>query len=94
VHKYGFLSDLLLSHKSRNLRLENPLFNFTYALQSEITRTHYTRRLKAFFDFCLSNNTKDLNSKAVRFVKKGKDDSWVHSQIVNFILFLKDRIEV
>ena len=88
----GSYLKLVLSNKSRNPILENPLSNFAYALQSETTRKHYTRRLKAFFDFCLDGK-KDLNSQAIHFVKKGKDDSWVYSQIVNFILFQKERMK-
>ena len=62
-----------------------------YALQSEATKRHYPRRLKVFFDFCL-NNSKDLNYQAIQFVKNGKDNSWVCSKIINFILYQKERM--
>lgn len=71
--------------------LQNPLSNFAYALQSEATKRQYQRRLKVFFDFCLNNN-KDLTSQAIQFVKIGNDNSWAYTQIINFILFLKERM--
>ena len=71
--------------------LENPLSTFAYALQSEGTKRQYPRKLKLFFDFCLQQNN-DLETQAVEFVKKGKDHSWVNSQIINFIIFQKERM--
>ena len=71
--------------------LENPLSNFTYALQSEGTKRQYPRKLKVFFDFCLQSS-KDLDSQAVEFAKKGKDQFWVNSQIIKFIILQKDRM--
>jgi hypothetical protein len=69
----------------------DPMSNFMYALQSTATKRQYPRRLKLFFDFCF-NNSYDLESQAIQFLKKSKDDSWAYSQIMNFIMFQKGRM--
>ena len=71
--------------------LENPLSTFAYALQSEGTKRQYPRKLKVFFDFCLQHNN-DLETQAVEFAQKCSDRNWVNAQIINFIIFQKERM--
>lgn len=68
-----------------------PLDRFLIALKAPETKRHYPRMLKVFFDCCL-NNSKDLNYQAIQFVKNGKDNSWMYSKIINFILYQKERM--
>jgi hypothetical protein len=80
------------------LNEENPLQMFLYALRAPESKRQYPRRLKVFLDY-LTNKGKlkpysTLDAQSNEFLVKTKENPrWANGQLMEFILFQKDRAE-
>jgi hypothetical protein len=67
---------------------------FVYALRSQVTRDHYLRRLKIFFNFIDLLPNENIESRRNQFAFNGtKDSKWAFNCIIRFLQFQKDRAE-
>jgi hypothetical protein len=78
------------------IREENPLQIFLYALRAPESKRQYPRRLKVVFDYLQKKQelkSKDLDEQCKEFICKTKENSkWANIQLMEFVLFQKDRV--
>ncbi len=77
---------------------ENPLQMFLYALRAPESKRQYPRRLKVFLDYLANKGELKIDSSleelAKEFLIKTKENpKWANSQLMEFILFQKNRAE-
>jgi len=80
------------------LNEENPLQMFLYALRAPESKRQYPRRLKVFLDYLANKAELKTNSSleelAKEFLIKTKENpKWANSQLMQFILFQRNRAE-
>lgn len=77
---------------------ENPLQMFLYALRAPESKRQYPRRLKIFLDYLANKGelkpNQTLEDQSKEFLMKTKENpKWANGQLMEFILFQKDRAE-
>jgi len=76
---------------------ENPLQMFLYALRAPESKRQYPRRLKVFLDYLTKEGelrSSILEEQCKEFLVKSRESpKWTNSQLMEFILFQKDRAE-
>ncbi|MDW0169702.1 MAG: hypothetical protein QOA14_04005 [Nitrososphaeraceae archaeon] len=80
------------------LNEENPLQMFLYALRAPESKRQYPRRLKVFLDYLTNKGElkpySTLDAQSNEFLVKTKENPrWANGQLMEFILFQKDRAE-
>jgi integrase len=69
----------------------DPYTLFIHAMKSPITKEKYKRRLMIFFDF-IKIPGDSMKERCVVFAKNGKNTNWIFNNILQFVLFHRERI--
>lgn len=75
------------------IREENPLEIFLYALRAPESKRQYPRRLKVFLDYLQNKGELEstvLDEQCKEFINKSKaNPKWANIQLMDFVLFQK-----
>jgi hypothetical protein len=69
----------------------DPYTLFIHAIKSPVTKEKYQRRLMIFFDF-IKISGDSMQERCIVFAKNGKNTNWIFNNILQFVLFYKERI--
>jgi len=69
----------------------DPYTLFIHAIKSPVTKEKYQRRLMIFFDF-IKIPGDSMQERCIVFAKNGKNTNWIFNNILQFVLFYKERI--
>ena len=88
---------MLRTEHQDGLDFSNPYNMFKYSIRNELTRKYYERRLKRFFDYINFDIKLDIGERCNNFVNKSRNEapsSWVVNQIIEFLQFQKNHVEI
>jgi integrase len=81
---------IMLLQDSIEANINDPMFNFLYALKAPETKRQYPKRFEVFLNFL--NLPGDLHDKALQFYQKAQSNSqWLQDNLMKFIEYQKQR---